>query len=134
MQFIFFGFLDNAEVRRLKESFGANHVNISIESDVLMNSKNTITCCYIVNEAVCNAFKYAFIDLDRGKIKISLTETKEEYILKIKDNGRGFKNRKENGTGLDIIKKLATLQLDGSLEIAQSSGVELTIRWSKDER
>ena len=119
---------------RLKESFGANHVNISIESDVLMNSKNTITCCYIVNEAVCNAFKYAFIDLDRGKIKISLTETKEEYILKIKDNGRGFKNRKENGTGLEIIKKLATLQLDGSLEIAQSSGVELTIRWSKDER
>ena len=55
-------------------------------------------------------------------------------MLKIKDNGRGFKEKRERGTGLEIIRKLATLQLDGSLEIEQKSGVELTIRWSKDER
>ena len=119
---------------KLKESFDANHVTISIESDVFMNAKDTTTCCYIVNEAVCNAFKYAFRGLPSGEIKISLEETKEEYTLKIKDNGEGFKNKRENGTGLEIIKKLATLQLDGSLKIEQKSGVMLEIKWSKDEK
>lgn len=119
---------------KLKESFDANHVTISIESDVFMNAKDTTTCCYIVNEAVCNAFKYAFRGLPSGEIKISLKETKEEYTLKIKDNGEGFKNKRENGTGLEIIKKLATLQLDGSLKIEQKSGVMLEIKWSKDEK
>lgn len=99
-----------------------------------MNAKDTTTCCYIVNEAVCNAFKYAFRGLPSGEIKISLEETKEEYTLKIKDNGEGFKNKRENGTGLEIIKKLATLQLDGSLKIEQKRGVMLEIKWSKDEK
>ncbi len=119
---------------KLKESFDANHVTISIESDVFMNAKDTTTCCYIVNEAVCNAFKYAFRGLPSGEIKISLKETKEEYTLKIKDNGEGFKNKRENGIGLEIIKKLATLQLDGSLKIEQKRGVMLEIKWSKDEK
>ena len=119
---------------KVKESFEANHINIAIDSNVLMNAKDTTTCCYIVNEAVSNAFKYAFIGLAGGNIKISLHETKENYTLKIKDNGNGFKEKRENGIGLDIIKKLATLQLDGTIEIEQNNGVKLEIKWSKDER
>jgi two-component sensor histidine kinase len=118
---------------KLKESFEQKHINIYIHSHVTMPSKNAIHCCKIVNEAVTNSFKYAFKGLNSGKIEISLTEIKGNYHLTVKDNGHGFKNENQNGLGLNIIKKLATLQLDGNLTIEKDKGVKINIVWRKDE-
>lgn len=52
------------------------------------------------------------------------------YHLNIRDNGSGFRDKaKTDSLGLSIIKSLALLQLEGSLDIKQESGVEIDIVW-----
>jgi two-component sensor histidine kinase len=120
--------------KNLQESFKQHHINIKIKSDIIICSDLAVYCGQIVNEAVTNAFKYAFNPLDSGEIEIILTKNLGEYHLIIRDNGQGFKEKSKDGLGLDIIKTLAKRQLEGTLDIKKDNGVEITIKWSEDER
>jgi len=121
----------SAIIERLQENFKQNHIKIDINSKVNMHADTAVYCGQIVNEAVTNAFKYAFSHLESGKIDIFLTEQEEQYHLLIKDNGQGFDKKSSSGLGLDIIKTLATLQLEGILDIKQKNGVEIDIKWRR---
>jgi len=96
-----------------------------------LNSEYIVYCGLIVNEAVTNAFKYAFKNRSDGKIEVSLYEQKDKYHLSIKDNGNGFKDNSKNSLGLYIIEILATIQLEGSLNIKKDNGVKIDIIWEK---
>ncbi len=117
----------------IKKGFKQNNIDIAINTKINMNSQYAIYCGLIINEAVTNSFKYAFINVDRGRIEISLNRKENSYHLKIKDNGKGFKKNSKNGLGLDIIDTLASLQLDGTLEIKKNSGVEINIIWRENK-
>ena len=117
----------------IQKSFKQNTIKINIYSSIIMKSELAIHCGLIVNEAVTNAFKYAFGN-GGGEIKIYLWDNSKNYFLTIKDNGIGFDKNSKSGLGLDIIETLAILQLDGKLNIKTDNGVEINIIWEKDEK
>ncbi|SFV64845.1 Signal Transduction Histidine Kinase [hydrothermal vent metagenome] len=121
-------------ITNIQKSFKANKVKIEIDANVEMNSKYAIYCGLIVNEAVTNAVKYAFNSLEDGVINIVLQEKKKRYYLTIKDNGSGFKKNSSDGLGMSIIDTLATIQLEGTLQITQEHGTKIAIEWRKHDR
>ena len=125
----FFSIIEN-----LKKSFKRNEIKIVLNSTVSMNSEYAKYCAIIVNEAVTNAFKYAFNHTKSGEIKIELQENEKSYFLSIEDNGSGFKKKSTNGLGMTILDTLVTLQLEGTLSIKQKNGIKLEIEWRKNDR
>ena len=111
-------------VRGIYSSNSAQNRMISYtisSDDIRLDTDTSSYCGLIVNELVINAFKYAFIGLDRGHLSISLRMLiNEEILLTISDNGKGFKDdydRDFNLTlGLRLVKKLTIYQLKGSLK------------------
>jgi len=71
--------------QNIKNSFKQENIKIDIDCVVTMNSEDAIYCGLIVNEAVTNAFKYAFNPLESGEIRVLLTQEIDKYHLTIKD-------------------------------------------------
>ena len=88
----------------------------------------------IVNEAVCNAYKHAFENKEKGIIEIGIIKDNEAtYILTIKDDGVGlvewFDIKKLKSIGFDLIHGLAR-QLKGKLIVNSIIGTEIKITFS----
>jgi two-component sensor histidine kinase len=121
-------------INNIQKSFKRNDIKIEVNSKISMNSQYAIHCGLIVNEAVTNAFKHGFNDLEDGKISIKLVEDKNEYYLSIKDNGNGFKKNFVESLGMGIIDTLATIQLEGTLNRKQEQGTQIEVKWSNNDR
>jgi len=84
----------------------------------------------IVNELVSNAYKYAF-DGDIGFITISLHQDKNQCVLTVEDDGKGFVLDKKTKTlGLKLIHTLVYDQLGGEMEVHTNNHTKYTIRFS----
>ena len=72
----------------------------------------------IVNELVSNSFKHAF-DEDGGEIYIYISKEDNEYLLKIGDSGKEYKQelKKDTTLGLKLVDSLVMNQLDGSMRM-----------------
>jgi two-component sensor histidine kinase len=73
----------------------------------------------LLNEIVSNSLKYAFENVDKGIINITLLENGfNQFELVIGDNGKGYdgepNNPNKSTLGLELIKIL-TEQLDGNI-------------------
>ena len=95
------------------------------------NTNIAVPISLIVNEAVCNAHKHAFIGNKKGEIKISLVEVKKDnYQLMISDNGTGLPHNFDmdelNSIGFDLIKGLSK-QLKGKCEVTNKNGTIIKI-------
>lgn len=102
--------------------------------NVFLNIDQAMPCGLILNEAIVNAFKYAFIK--KGKkdfLKISFKKDTYEYILQIKDNGIGLKEdfniNESNSLGLNLIKSISTTQLNGSFKIIREEGTHIIVKF-----
>ncbi|MFD0964081.1 tetratricopeptide repeat-containing sensor histidine kinase [Pseudofulvibacter geojedonensis] len=113
----------------LESSYRDNTKNIliSIVADNIDFSVTTaVPVSLIVNEAVCNAYKHAFVKQNSGKISIKLIQLNEDaFELSIKDDGVGldkdFKLDKISSIGFDLISGLSR-QLKGKLSVLNSEG------------
>lgn len=78
----------------------------------------------IINEAVSNAFKYAFREGEEGVLRISIKVNQGKVILEISDNGRGYDAAKNvsSGIGMSLIQSLCK-QLDAEYSISMKGGV-----------
>jgi two-component sensor histidine kinase len=90
-----------------------------------------IPCGLMLNELISNAFKYAFTDVKKGTISISLKQdTNGQLHLSVHDNGPGMPIdkplEKKGSLGMKIINKLAQ-QIGGSLKYEYSKGAKFTI-------
>ncbi|MCX6186856.1 MAG: ATP-binding protein [Bacteroidetes bacterium] len=87
----------------------------------------------IVNELVTNSLKYAFTDLEKGKIHLEISRIDNKYQLSIQDNGKGLPNgqfpENPNTLGLRLVN-LFTDQLNGSLQYSNNEGACFTILFS----
>ncbi|MBN9384054.1 MAG: tetratricopeptide repeat protein [Chitinophagaceae bacterium] len=88
----------------------------------------------IINEAVTNSIKYAFINGREGVIEISFKRVSPDgLVLKIRDNGIGLPGnldiRKLNSMGLKLIKGLSD-DIDAKLSINSFGGTEIVIGFS----
>jgi len=94
--------------------------------DIALSLNQVYSVGLVVNELVTNAIKYAFID-DNSFIKVSLKIDKDDnIILKIEDNGPGFKSTKSTGIGLEFVN-MSVEQLDGTISFSFDSGTHITI-------
>jgi two-component sensor histidine kinase len=120
-------------IANLNKSFRSGD-NISIVlriEPVFLNQEQAVPLGIIINEAVTNAFKYAFPNRKEGTVWISFTEGPDGFFnLLIRDDGvglpPGFKIRTIVSLGFKLIKGLAH-QLDGELEITSEGGTCLAV-------
>jgi PAS domain S-box-containing protein len=74
----------------------------------------------ILNELLTNSLKYAYDDVSRGILEVSLTKNDEIVELLVRDNGRGLESEAMLATSKRLGWKLINLltkQIDGKLEI-----------------
>ncbi len=85
----------------------------------------------IINEAITNAFKYAFPDKRKGIITISLEKHSDALVeLKIEDDGIGFQTEQEtammNSLGIKLMNGL-TEQINGTFKLINEQGTKISI-------
>lgn len=94
-----------------------------------------IPCGLLINEFISNAFRHAFPNGRRGKLKVSLAEHDCEVTLRIHDDGRGlpddFDIERPTSLGFEIIRTL-TEQLEGTLEVRRNGGTEFVLRFRQE--
>ena len=122
-------------VSYLEESFGTpGHIRIMLDADeIKLSAGQAIPIGLIVNEAITNAFKYAFPNEKDGEIKVLLKSTGQQIYLSVADNGIGFAQveKEVNSLGLELIKGLA-LDLSGELTLETINGTTIQIRFKHD--
>lgn len=122
-------------IKDIKSTFEDNqYIEIITNIDeIYLNIDYVMPCGLIINEALTNCFKYAFKE-NKGTINLNFKCINNSYILEIKDNGIGlgndFKIENINSLGLNLINLIATIQLNGELNIQNLNGTYLHIKFA----
>jgi len=121
----------------LKESSNTGQkIHFKLDTDmVMLDVSQAVPLGLILNEAICNAIKYAFNDSDRGEVNISLKNIgPDTYRLAIADNGvglpEGFQHDENESLGMHLMIGL-TEQLDGTFEIKNHNGLSVIIIFTR---
>jgi len=118
--------------KNLASSYDSNdsvNINFDIE-ELFVNIKVAIPIALIVNEAVTNAFKYAFKDNVNGNLSIEIKSVNEKICMRISDNGPGISESidlsKIKSLGFKLIN-IFVRQIKGSIEYIKKPGLTLQI-------
>jgi two-component sensor histidine kinase len=88
----------------------------------------------ILNELITNTLKYAFEGREKATLMISLKEMEGTLLLRVKDNGKGFKTVSDEGSnqsfGLKLVHSLAN-QLKADVTIHSEDGVCVEVKITK---
>ncbi|MBS1659899.1 MAG: tetratricopeptide repeat protein [Bacteroidetes bacterium] len=103
-----------------------------------LNHGVAISLGLILNEAITNAIKYAFVHTGKGKISISLNHISEGWILlNVADNGQGlpadFKSKFGATMGMELLQGL-TDDMGGNFSIETNNGTHIKIIFSEDPK
>lgn len=108
------------------------HVNV--EPEVCNFDIDTaIPVGLIVNELVTNSLKYAFSEVEEPELRVDVVcDCEGNCVLSVADNGSGMEtNINDPDTlGLSLVQSL-TEQLNGTIKLDNSNGVEITIEFTK---
>jgi signal transduction protein with GAF and PtsI domain/anti-sigma regulatory factor (Ser/Thr protein kinase) len=96
-------------------------------------SKAATALALVCNELVQNALEHAFVEQEEGQIDISLGYSPDEYIVLVRDNGRGFEGEFKKGLGLEISETLVAEDLHGRIKYNHlPQGTEISIRFPRE--
>jgi two-component sensor histidine kinase len=96
-------------------------INVSIEKEYL-DVDTVMPLALLANEIITNSFKYAFKDVSRPFMNISLKKGDQQLLLSISDNGPGMPNPDTgNGFGKKLITIL-TQQLKANCRVETTAG------------
>jgi two-component sensor histidine kinase len=105
-------------------------LRLSID-DIYLNIDTTIPLGLVVNELVTNSLKYAFQDVERPEIGISINQNNGHMTMVYSDNGSGLPENVDplnsQTLGLQIVNMLM-LQLKGTLELDREKRSEFTLK------
>lgn len=106
-------------------------IEFDIQTSLELNIEKIIPLGLMVNEAVSNAFKYAFSQREKGHLQINIEQNDNNLFLEIIDDGPGFKkeNIKENSIGLQLIQ-IMSKQLNATYTIEHIFGVTHKIEFT----
>ena len=115
-----------------------NEIEVTIDcDDVDMSINQAVPCALIINEAVTNSLKHAFINKKDGSILVRFKEDHKNITVTVKDNGVGIPtsiiNDYEHTMGMTIINILSS-QLQASLDIDNSAGTTIIIQFENKEK
>jgi two-component sensor histidine kinase len=114
-------------VRELSRSYcvGSGHVTPRVNvADMALGVDHLVPAALIVNELVCNAFKYAFPNGRSGEVRLEVERQNGNIKVTVADDGIGFspeKSSSQNSVGLQIVQALVD-QLSGKLEWSNGHG------------
>lgn len=95
-----------------------------------LNIETSVPCGLIINELVSNSIKHGFPNEMEGIILVSLKPVKNNFELRIVDNGIGFPEeidyKNTTSLGLELVNNLVN-QLDGEIELIKNGGTEFKI-------
>lgn len=92
-------------------------------------SRAATALALVVNELVQNAFEHAFVGRSAGHVEISLGRSPEEFIILVRDDGRGMPETFTVNLGLEIAQMLVREDLRGRIKFNRlESGTEISIR------
>ena len=126
-------------IEHIRDSFqGQTAVNISIcAEELIIDVTLALPLALIINEAVTNAYKYAFPNRRDGEVRILFERVNEQLRLKISDNGIGIGNKAitktGSGMGLKLIGGLCQ-DIDAELKIINDAGTSIVILVGSDLR
>ncbi|NCD70838.1 tetratricopeptide repeat-containing sensor histidine kinase [Mucilaginibacter agri] len=116
----------------LSDSFGSPgniRIYLAVEK-IKLSVAQAIPLGLIINEAVTNAFKYAFPKKAQGSITIELRETDKHVEMVIADTGIGMSYGTSglisNSLGLDLMRGL-TIELNGDIRFENDGGTKITV-------
>ncbi|WP_161601082.1 sensor histidine kinase [Neoaquamicrobium microcysteis] len=102
-------------------------VAIKVQAEALLvEPDQALSLGLILNEAITNAFKYAFAHRQDGKLSVMLKKEGSVGQLIVADNGPGFDANARKGMGSRLIRGLAS-QLDGDVRVEADSGTKITV-------
>ncbi len=119
-------------VESLSESYADSDVRFQLQiAPVEFDLAHCIPLGLILNEAITNAYKYAFPDKRAGLISITLANTTgNHYQLTIQDNGiglpPGFDIQRLESMGINLMRGLVR-EISGSFTLSGSNGTTITI-------
>jgi len=117
----------------LTDSFGSPaNIDIRLQLEkIRLSLAQAIPLGIIVNEAVTNAFKYAFPNQGSGQISIELKQLDHHIELIIADSGIGMSDLRDDhlpkSIGLHLIRGL-TKELEGSIRFENDHGTKMTLQ------
>jgi two-component sensor histidine kinase len=122
-------------VGALQELFAASgeRVRVLVTADAItLGADEAIPIALVVNEAVTNAYKHAFVAGSSGTVAVHLSDLpRQGLVLRIMDDGIGMPDaRPDGGLGFTLMRSLAD-QLNGALTFtrpADVSGTVITLR------
>jgi two-component sensor histidine kinase len=104
-------------------------LHITVEKEMLDIDK-ALPIGLIINELVTNALKYAYHDIHRPSLNITITEEDTKLVCTIKDNGIGIDEQqwkqKKNSFGKQLITALCR-QLRAQQSMVINEGTQFTI-------
>jgi PAS domain S-box-containing protein len=105
-------------------------------NDIKLEIDTAIPCGLLVNELISNSLKHGFPENKTGKIEVEMERTANKYVLKVRDNGKGFpKNIDFQNTetlGMQLVNTLVE-QIEGAVELKNDNGTEFTITFRAHE-
>ncbi len=108
---------------------------VSVETDcaaALLPAETLMPLGLILNEALTNAYKYAFAEGRRGKISVRFLTEGGEAVFVVGDDGRGISLPPDGfhsgGFGLTLMESLAE-QLGGTFAVAGDEGTTVSVRF-----
>lgn len=93
-----------------------------------IKSSLAVSLGIIVNEAVMNAYRHAFINSTMGVIRIDFEQKGPIGILEVSDNGIGFNGIFTQGGGISIINEMVS-HIDGKISIDGDAGFRIRIEF-----
>jgi two-component sensor histidine kinase len=100
-----------------------------VVDETAMNIDRLVPCALIVNELVCNAFKYAFPEGQSGEVRVEVHRDQNNVCLTVADDGIGFsptEATRRDRVGLQIVQALVE-QLSGKIQWENGRGTSATI-------
>ncbi|WP_102029220.1 sensor histidine kinase [Salirhabdus sp. Marseille-P4669] len=119
------------EILHIQQILEAAEMDYTIEGDPVLTDttllvENVLSMC--LKESVTNVIKHS----QATKCHIFITESSNEVLLKVKDNGVGFKAQSEivGGHGLEGMKERLEF-VNGHIEIISNNGTTIVLRVPK---
>lgn len=117
-------------VHKLVNIYGAqtSNLNLSLKIDnINLDVDKALALSLIIQELVCNAFKYAFDHEPDPELTIELHYESDHATTIVRDNGIGFAGEVLGSSqGLNLVDALVG-QLDGTMQVDNQHGTTFTI-------
>ena len=130
-------------------------LSMDLEENVFFDMDTAVPLGIIINELISNSFKHAFVERDRGEIRIKLYREKTgeckknragskkedfkttSFVLAVSDDGIGVPEsldlKNPDSLGIQLVITLVD-QLEGELELKRDSGTEFVVRFKVEEK